>query len=50
VATEEGRKLRLTDDEAATRFWVTAEETERAAKETALARIADLEAELAKRG
>ncbi|MBX3186856.1 MAG: Uma2 family endonuclease [Labilithrix sp.] len=33
VVTAEGRKLRIADDEAATRFWLTAEEREREAKE-----------------
>jgi Uma2 family endonuclease len=49
VVTDEGRKLRIADDESATRFWLTAEEAERAAKEAALARLAELEAEVAKR-
>lgn len=62
VATDEGRKLRIADDEACTRMWLTGEEAERAAKEqergakeqeraakeAALARIAELEAALAK--
>ncbi len=46
VVTHEGRKLRLAQDEAGTDFWLTTEEAERAAKETALARIAELEAQL----
>jgi Uma2 family endonuclease len=57
VATDEGRKLRIADDQAATRFWPTkeeaeraAKEAERAAKEAALARVAELEAELRRRG
>ncbi|MBX3224925.1 MAG: Uma2 family endonuclease [Labilithrix sp.] len=63
VASDEGRKLRIAADEAATAFWLTSEESERAAKETeraakdteraakeqALARVAELEAELARR-
>ena len=63
VAVHEGTKLRIADDAEATRFWMTAEETERAAKEqeraakeqeraakeAALARVVELEAELAKR-
>ncbi|MBX3190962.1 MAG: Uma2 family endonuclease [Labilithrix sp.] len=56
VVTAEGRKLRVADDEAATRFWLTAEEREREAKErereakeAALARVAELEAALADR-
>ncbi len=62
VVVHEGRKLRIAEDAEATRFWMTAEEAERtakeneraakeaerAAKEAALARIAELEAELAK--
>ena len=47
IATDEGRKLRIADDETATSFWLTTEEVERAAKEAALARIAELEAKLA---
>lgn len=64
VVVHEGRKLRIAEDEAGTRFWTTPEETERAAKEaeraakeaeraekeTALARIRELEAELSRRG
>jgi Uma2 family endonuclease len=57
VAVDEGRKLRVADDEAATRFWLTpteaeraAKEQERAAKDAALARVAELEAELRRRG
>jgi hypothetical protein len=34
----------------AARFWLTLEETERASKETALARVATLEAELRRGG
>ena len=63
VATDEGRRLRLSDDESATHFWLTAEEaertakeaeraakeTERADKEAALARVVELEAMLAAR-
>jgi Uma2 family endonuclease len=37
VVTDDKRKLRIADDEAATRFWLTPEEAERAAKEAALA-------------
>lgn len=54
-AVDEGRKLRIADDRDGTSFWLTAEEheraekeTERAAKEAALARVAELEAKLAK--
>jgi Uma2 family endonuclease len=49
IVSDEGRKLRITSDEGATDFWLTAEEAERAAKERALARVAELEAELARR-
>lgn len=61
VPTDEGRQLRIADDESASRFWLTGEEMERAAKEqeraakeqeraakeAALARITELEATLA---
>jgi Uma2 family endonuclease len=54
VVTDEGRRLRIADDESATRFWLTAEEAERDAKDAerdakdaALARVAELEALLA---
>ena len=64
VPTDEGRRLRIADDPSATRLWLTAEESERAAKEAALAaenseraakeaalaRIAELEATIAARG
>lgn len=57
VPTDEGRKLRIASEEAATQFWMTAEEAalaakdaERIAKEAALARVAELEAELRRRG
>jgi Uma2 family endonuclease len=33
VPTDEGRELRITEDEAATRFWLTAEEAERAGRQ-----------------
>jgi hypothetical protein len=59
----QGRKLRIAEDEAATRFWFTAEEAERAgrqaervakeaeraAKEAALARVGELEDVLRRR-
>jgi len=48
-AVDEGRRLRIADDREGTRWWHTAEEAERAAKEAALARVAELEAELHKR-
>ncbi len=64
VVTDGGTRLRLADDERGERLWPTeaeaeraakekeraAKEKERAAKEAALARIAELEAELARRG
>ncbi len=46
---DEGRRLRVADDEAGTEWWQTAEEAERAAKEGALARLAELEDQLRKR-
>ncbi|MCA9588342.1 MAG: Uma2 family endonuclease [Myxococcales bacterium] len=49
VATDDGRVLRIADDAAGTRMWRTAEEAEREEKETALARVAELEAQLARR-
>jgi hypothetical protein len=55
-AVDEGRRLRIADDRNGTSWWRTAEEAERAAKEAeraakeaALARVAELEAELRKR-
>ena len=62
VVTEEGRKLRIAEDEQAARFWLTreeaeraakeveraAKEAERAAKEVALDRVRELEAEVAR--
>ena len=71
IAVEDGRRLRIADDEGGLRLWPTPEEAERdlleaerasaqaeraakeqerAAKEHALARVAELERELAKRG
>ena len=71
IAVEDGRRLRIAEDEAGQRLWPTpeeaernlleserasarteraAKEAERAAKELALARVAELERELAKRG
>jgi len=50
VAVEDGAKLRIASDAAGTDLWRTPEEAERAAKEAALARVAELEAELAQRG
>lgn len=56
-ATADGERLRVSEDEAGTRWWRTAEEAEReakeaerAAKEAALARVAELEAALRKIG
>jgi hypothetical protein len=56
VAVDEGKQLRIAADREATDFWMTAEEaertakeSERAAKEAALARVAELEALLARR-
>ena len=46
----DARLLRIADDVAGAELWPTAEEAERAAKERALARVAELEAELARRG
>jgi Uma2 family endonuclease len=43
---DEGRKLRIADDAEGTSFWMTGEEQERAAKEAALARVAELEEKL----
>ncbi|MCL2779752.1 MAG: Uma2 family endonuclease [Polyangiaceae bacterium] len=55
IAVDEGLKLRISDDEAGLQWWLTGEEVERkakeaerVAKEAALARIAELEAQLAK--
>ncbi|MFO0739559.1 MAG: Uma2 family endonuclease [Labilithrix sp.] len=50
VPTDDNRMLRITADTAATQFWLTGEEAERAEKDAAVARIAELEAELARRG
>ncbi|MBI2391859.1 MAG: Uma2 family endonuclease [Deltaproteobacteria bacterium] len=62
VAVHEGQRLRVADDREGTQWWLTAEEreraakeaeraareAERAAKEAALARVAELEAQLGK--
>jgi Uma2 family endonuclease len=45
-AVDEGRKLRIANDRDGTSWWLTGEEAERAAKEAALARVAELEAKL----
>jgi Uma2 family endonuclease len=50
TAGEPGRRLRLADDPGGEHLWLTAEEAARAAAEAARARIAELEAELARRG
>ena len=42
IPTDEGRMLRVADDESATKFWLTREEA-------ALARVAELEAQLARK-
>jgi len=49
VATDDGRKIRVTGDEDASDFWLTDEEAAVAQKEAALARVAELEAQLARR-
>lgn len=49
VVLDEPRRLRIADDPAGTHLWPTGEEAERAEKERALARIAELEARLAKK-
>jgi hypothetical protein len=49
VVVDEGKKLRIARDPAWTDFWLTAEEKERVAKDAALARVRELEAELAAR-
>jgi hypothetical protein len=46
MAVDEGRRLRIAEDEALTSWWMTPEEAERAAKEAALAKIAELEEQL----
>lgn len=46
VAVDEGRKLRIADDEALTSWWMTPEEAERASKDEALAKVAQLEEQL----
>ena len=49
VPMAEGRLLRIADDRGGVRLWPTGEEAERAEKESALARVAALEAELRRR-
>ncbi|MEJ7728444.1 MAG: Uma2 family endonuclease [Polyangiaceae bacterium] len=46
LAVDEGRRLRISEDGAGTRWWMTGEEAERTAKEAALAEAASLRAEL----
>lgn len=48
VVTDEGRRLRVADDEEGRALWPSPEEAERAAKEAALAEIERLRAELAR--
>lgn len=47
VVVEDGQKLRIADDADGRSLWLTPLEAERAAKDTALARVAELEAKLA---
>ena len=49
VVVDDGQKLRIANDREGKDLWLTAEERERAAKEAALARVRELEAELAAR-
>lgn len=49
-AVNDGQRLRIAEDEQGTRWYMTAEESERAAKGAALRRVAELESELARRG
>jgi Uma2 family endonuclease len=49
VTVEEGRKLRIADDRDGVQLWMTSAESERVAKEEALARVAELEAALGKK-
>lgn len=49
-AVDEGRRLRVAEDREGTRWWATQEEAERAEKEQALARVAELEEQLRRRG
>ncbi len=48
--SEDGRRLRIADDESGQRLWPTLEEAALARKDEALARIAELEHELSRRG
>jgi len=47
---DEGQRVRIAEDEDGSTWWMTREESERAAKEAALARVAELEQELKRRG
>ena len=49
VVREDGRKLRISDDPDGDALWPTPAEAERTEKERALARVAELEAEIARR-
>jgi hypothetical protein len=49
VVVNDGLSLRIAEDAAGTRFWLTSEEAERAEKEAALRKIEVLEAKLAGR-
>jgi Uma2 family endonuclease len=49
IAVNDGLSLRIAEDAEGSHFWLTSEEAERAAKEVALARIAELEKELTTR-
>jgi Uma2 family endonuclease len=49
IVTDDGKRLRLANDEAGTDLWLTPTEHERAAKQAALARVAALEAALGAR-
>jgi Uma2 family endonuclease len=49
VVVADGERVRIADDSEGTHLWETAEEAERAAKEAALARVAELELLLARR-
>jgi Uma2 family endonuclease len=50
VTTEFGKRLRIADDERGTKLWLTGEEAARQSADAALSRVAELEAELARRG
>lgn len=50
VTIEEGRRLRIAENADGSDLWPTGEELERAREERALARVAELEAALGRRG